>query len=105
MQARAELLSLVMAQLDAGGLDRGEDAFRAVLQLQLLLSRFPGDMAPEFQTDMAAFFTATLLPALGSLQCAHRLNSNAKYCGLRLPSMQRLCGSGRAGRRVVPECC
>jgi hypothetical protein len=67
-----------MAQLDAGGLDRGEDAFRAVLQLQLLLSRFPGDMAPEFQADVAAFFAATLLPALGSLQCARDPNPNAQ---------------------------
>lgn len=53
----------------AGGLTRGEEAFRTASLLHLLLARFPGDMEPAFQADTLAFFRATLLPALVELQC------------------------------------
>lgn len=63
-----------MARLEgAAGLNRSEEAFRTVALLQLLLARFPGDMAPPFQADTLAFFRTLLLPALVELQCAPRV--------------------------------
>ncbi len=67
-----------MARLEgAAGLNRSEEAFRTVALLQLLLARFPGDMAPAFQADTLAFFRTLLLPALVELQCAPALSVSA----------------------------
>ena len=62
-----------MARLDEPpGLGASEECFRTVALLELLLQRFPGDMAPAFQADALGFFRDTLLPALVALQCALR---------------------------------
>ena len=60
-----------------------EDMYRLMVTIQALVARFPADMAPQVQIDVAAFFSA-VFAALNTIRQAAR-QGLPLHLGLLLP--------------------